>query len=70
MIWYEEKGNGDINYAISLMSSVTSVPAIVVAFWIGELTKWDAVAINTIRVLIDYYGYDEIINKPHNSPIF
>lgn len=68
--WYKENGNGDINYSISLMASVTSVPAIAIAFWLGEVLSWDPVPVKTIKVLIDYYGYTEIINKPPNSPNF
>jgi hypothetical protein len=67
--WFNTKGGKDINRSISMMASITFVPAIVVAYWIGEATSWHPDSIAAITRLKDFYGYTMIQNKPQNAPI-
>lgn len=67
--WYKNKSGGNITYAISMMASITMVPAIVVAYWVGEASDWDPVAVASIVRLKDFYGYTNVLNKPAGAPI-
>lgn len=67
--WYTGKSNRDIKTAISMMSIATCVPAIVIAYWLGEITSWNDDIIHAISRLKDFYGYTEILNKPPGAPI-
>ena len=68
--WFDTKGQKDVQYTIGLMSGVAFVPCIVVAYWLGEHTKWqDPACEKAIIRLIDFYGYTEITGKPEGSPI-
>jgi len=68
--WFNSQGDRDISRTIGMMSAVTFVPCIVVAYWLGEETKWqDPEAERSIKMLIDFYGYTEILNKPPGAPI-
>lgn len=66
--WFKNKGNYNVNYTISMMASATSVPCIVIAFWLGEITNWCPSSVAAIKRLKDFYGYTEIKNKPEGSP--
>lgn len=57
----------DIPRGIAMIASVTHCPAIVVAYYCGEVVGWDAVA-GTIKSLVDFYGYSEIEGKPEGAP--
>lgn len=67
--WFHDKGQGEINRTISMMGSVTQVPCIVIAYWLGAETNWSADSVEAIKKLQDFYGYDSIENKPDGSPI-
>ena len=68
--WYEHKSGKDIQRTIGMMAGITFVPCIVIAYWLGEYTKWqDPTCENSIRRLIDFYGYTKITGKPEGSPI-
>lgn len=67
--WFHSKGMKDIDYTIGTMSPITFVPCIVIAYWLGEETKWDPLCIEAVKRLVDFYGYTEILNKPEGSPI-
>jgi len=67
--WYESHGNGDIKGSIGFLASSYSVPAIVVAYWLGELSNWHPDIVKSIVTIRDFYGYTSIINKPEGSPI-
>lgn len=67
--WFNTRGGKDIRRTIGMMASVTFVPCIVIAYWLGEETNWDPEAIQAIKGLIDFYGYTKIDNKPPGSPI-
>lgn len=67
--WYVSKGGGDISRTIGMVSSFTMVPAIVVAYWLGEHTNWHPDAVRSIRRLQDFYDYSEILNKPPGAPL-
>lgn len=67
--WYLTKGHNQGRMAVSMMSLMTSVPCIVSAFWIGELTGYPPEIIECIEQLIAFYKYTEIKNKPANCPI-
>lgn len=64
--WY--KRTKDIHRTIGMVSSITMVPAIVVAYWVGELTNWSEESLKAIRSIKNFYDYSEIQNKPEGAP--
>lgn len=70
IMWFRSKGGSDIKRTISMMSFTTMVPCLVIAYWLGEETKWqDPVAEEHIKSLIAFYRYTNILNKPPGAPI-
>lgn len=69
--WYLDKGVKfeDPEYCVSMMACSSMCPAIVVAYWIGEVSGWPEIIQETIRRLTAFYGYTEILNKPEGSPV-
>lgn len=67
--WYLVKGVDDPKRAIALLASMTSVPCIVVAYYIGEVSAWRPEVVQSIQTFIDFYGYTKIENKPEGAPI-
>lgn len=67
--WFNTKGGKDIKRTVSQMASATFVPCIVIAYWLGEETNWHPDAIDSIKGLIDFYGYTTIENKPPGAPL-
>ena len=67
--WFNTKGGKDIKRSVGQLASMTFVPCIVIAYWLGEATEWHPDAISSIKSLIDFYGYTDIQNKPPNAPI-
>ena len=67
--WYLEKGGNDPKKAVSIMSSSTHIPAIVVAFYIGEVDGWSKEIMSTIKSLNNFYDYTEILNIPESCPL-
>lgn len=67
--WAVTKGANDPSAAIAMVASITFVPAIVCAYWIGEATGWPESVLHSIKVITDFYGYTEIVNKPQSCPI-
>ncbi len=68
--WFDTKGGQDVKRTISMMAGVTFVPCIVIAYWLGEHTKWqDSQCEKSIKSLIGFYGYTEIQGKPEGSPV-
>ena len=68
--WFETKGGRDIKRTISYMAQTYHVPCLAVAFWLGEYTNWnDPQCEKSIRSLVDFYGYTEIIGIPKGCPI-
>lgn len=68
MDWAVNKGGNDPASQIGMVASITFVPAIVCAYWIGEATGYPDKVQKSIKSLIDFYGYTEILNKPPNAP--
>lgn len=66
--WWKEQGKGDPSYAISALSNATMVPCVVIAFWIGELEGWPEDIKKLADMLIKFYGYTQILNKPSGCP--
>lgn len=68
--WYENRSGRDVISTVTAVAAITAVPCIAIAFWLGEHTQWkDPQCEKSIRVLIDFYGYTVIENKPLGSPI-
>jgi hypothetical protein len=65
--WHRRKGN--IDKTISMMPSVTFVPCIAVAIWIGEHDGWTPEIVSRIESIIAFYGYTKINGKPEGCPI-
>lgn len=66
--WFLEKGDGDIDKAISILATMTSCPCIVVTYWLGEVTGWPIQVKEAIDRLTNFYGYTDILNKPEGCP--
>jgi len=62
------QARGDAGYAISSLASSAMIPCIVSACFIGEKVGFDEKLTNTIKGLIKFYGYTEILNGPENLP--
>ena len=68
--WFDSKGGKDVSRTIGMMEGITFVPCIVIAYWLGEHTKWqDPQCEKSIKSLIDFYGYSKITGKPEGSPL-
>lgn len=68
--WYEKnKFDYSPGQSVSVLSVSTMVPCIVIAYWIGDITGWPPEIIVTIKGLVKFYGYTEILNKPAGAPI-
>lgn len=67
--WYDNQGYKKPEDAVSTIATAYRVPCIVCAYWIGEHIGWPEYIVNNIKVLIKFYDYQEILNKPENSPI-
>lgn len=63
------KQGSDVSTHISMMSSSFGIPAVVVAYWAGEITNWHPDALAAIKRLTAFYGYTEVRNKPEGSPV-
>lgn len=67
--WFNSKGGKDIKRSVGMLASMTHVPCIAIAYWLGEETNWHPDAISSIKSLVDFYGYTTIENKPQGAPI-
>ena len=67
--WAATKGKDDPSRAIGMLASMTHVPAIAVAYWVGEATGWPESVLKSITSITDFYGYTEIKNKPEGAPL-
>lgn len=61
-------GQYGMSYMISSLAVSTMCPAIVIAYWVGEITNWDPEAVKSIENLIKFYGYTEVFNIPEGAP--
>jgi hypothetical protein len=66
--WFLNKGNGDIDKAISALAIITSCPCIVVAYWIGEVAGWPPEVKEAIDRFKKFYHYEKILNIPDSCP--
>lgn len=67
--WLSGRNPKDLLGNISMIATSTHCPCIVVAYFAGEAFGWTEELAQYIRRLIDFYGYDEITNKPEGSPV-
>jgi len=44
------------------------VPCIVIVYWCGEVSGWPDYLKKSLDVLVEFYGYKEIANKPEGCP--
>jgi len=68
--WYRREGCKNPKDAISAISLLTGVPCIVSAYWIGEVDNWPEHVIKSMKGLIKFYGYTEIVNPTVGAPPF
>lgn len=54
---------------ISSLACCTMCPCIVVAYWVGEVSNWHPDTVNSIKTLMKFYGYTNILNKPDGAPL-
>lgn len=62
--WVLKNAHEEPSMAIAVMAQTTSVPCIIVAFWIGEVLNWPDKVKENVDSLIKFYGYTELLNKP------
>lgn len=62
------RGGDDPASQIGMVAGITSVPAIVCAYWIGEATGYPEKVKKSIKSITEFYGYTEILNKPADAP--
>lgn len=67
--YFNGPGNKDVKRTVSIMAAATSVPCIVIAYWLGPETNWHPDVLRSIKSLTDFYGYTEIKGKPEGSPV-
>ena len=67
--WFHTKGGDDVGRTIAIMAGSMFIPAIVIAYWLGEETNWNEDSVTSVKRLISFYRYTKIYNKPENSPI-
>lgn len=66
--WYQEKQVENLSLAVSLIANMSSVPCIIVAYWLGELLDYPESLKTTVDRLMKFYAYTEILGKPVNCP--
>lgn len=67
--WFYSQGKENVDYTVSVLSSATMVPCLVLCVWLGEEVGFDDSLIDKINGLIKFYGYTEILNTSENFPI-
>ena len=67
--WLSVRDRKNLISNISMIAAITSCPCIAVAYYAGEEFGWTPEIAKYIKKMIDFYGYDEIRNKPEGSPI-
>lgn len=68
LTWYENNKNGDYK-ELGLMAHFCQVPVIVIVHWVGESGGWTPELIRIGKVIMEFYGYTEIIGRNPNAPI-
>lgn len=66
--WFLRQEGRDIVQCISVISVATHIPAIVCAFWIGEVSGWTQPVMDNIQTLIKCYNYKDIGGIPDSYP--
>lgn len=66
--WLSTRNREDLLSDISMASTFTFCPCIVVAYYAGEAFGFTEGLKKYIENLKDFYGYTEILNKPEGSP--
>lgn len=67
--WLSTRDQKDLISNVSMIAVITSCPCIVVAYYAGEAFGWSDELIRYAKRLIEFYGYDTILNKPEGSPV-
>ena len=50
------------------ISGPFAVPCIAIVFWCGEVSNWPDYLKISHDSLMEFYGYEKIVNKPENCP--
>jgi hypothetical protein len=66
--WLAIREQKDLIINISMIAVITSCPCVVVAYYAGEAFGWSTEVVKYIARLIEFYGYDQIDNKPLGGP--
>lgn len=66
--WWHTRGHLKPDDAVATMANATTVPCIIVAYWLGEITGYPDWLKKTVDSLVKFYGYTEIKNKPEGCP--
>lgn len=66
--YYRSHKNEPLTRMIALLSTSTMVPCVVVSYYVGEAAGWPEEVVKSIKRLTEFYGYDEVLNKPNGAP--
>lgn len=66
--WYKEKEFIDPCLAVSPIAVMSSVPCIVIAYWLGEMLQYPDALKTKVDMLMKFYDCKEILNKPLDCP--
>ena len=67
--WFNDRSTKDFGTDVAALSSLTYVPCIAVALWLGESEGWPPESIAKINSLIRFYEYTKIIGMPESCPV-
>lgn len=66
--WYLRQRGRSGPECISIIASSTHVPAIVCAFFIGEISGWPEDVLDNIETLYKTYSYVGVVGIPESYP--
>lgn len=66
--WYKDNGQDNPCNAVAIISSISPIPCIVIAYWLGELLGYPDDLKAKVEMLTKYYEYKQILGKPIDCP--
>lgn len=66
--WFLRQDGRNVVECVSMIACSTHIPAIVCAFWIGEVSGWPQQILDNIETLYETYSYVEILGIPESYP--
>lgn len=66
--FYRKSTIKDVSYTVSMCSTSTHCPIIVLAIFLGEDIGYTPEIVSIVERLIKFYGYTEILGQKEGSP--